>query len=79
MQVLIESEIGSELWTHQNRIGSKALSPSLPNIHKLDIMNVNSYLIVFIIVLIVYSLTDVRKRAFYWTNGGDVGIFSRVL
>lgn len=36
MQVMIESELGTELWTHHNRIYSRVFSPSLPNTYGLD-------------------------------------------
>ena len=38
MQVMIESDLGTELWTHQDRIDSQVLSPRLPNIYGLEIV-----------------------------------------
>jgi hypothetical protein len=41
MQVMIEIDLGTDLWTHQDKIGSKVLYPSLSNTKGPDIMNVN--------------------------------------
>jgi len=40
MQVMIESDLGTEPWSHQDRIDGRVLSPLLPNIIRLDIVNV---------------------------------------
>lgn len=36
---MIEKYLGTELLTQKDRIGSKILSPRLPNAHGLDIVN----------------------------------------
>lgn len=48
-------DLSKEFWTHQNRKDNGILSLRLPNTNGLDIVT-NSYLIVFVIVLIEYSL-----------------------
>jgi hypothetical protein len=40
MQVSIESDLGTEIWTRQDRIDSSVLSGRLPNTKELDIVNV---------------------------------------
>ena len=59
MQVMIESELGTELWTHHNRIYSRVFSPSLPNMNGLDIVNViltcyfSQFLFLYIVGLMI--------------------------
>ena len=37
---MIENDLGTELWTHQDRINSRVLYPKLPNSDGLDIVKV---------------------------------------
>ena len=53
IQVRIESELGTKLWTHQDRIDNGVFSLTLPEANALD-TECNSYLT---IVLIVYSFS----------------------
>jgi hypothetical protein len=39
MQIMIESYLGTELWTHQDRVNNRILSPWLSNTNGLDISN----------------------------------------
>lgn len=39
MQVMIERNLGTELWTQQDRLDSQVLSPWLPNTNGLNIVN----------------------------------------
>jgi hypothetical protein len=56
MKVMIESDLGTEFRTHQDRIDSRIFSPNLPKILIHWTCECKSYLIVSIIVFIVYSL-----------------------
>jgi hypothetical protein len=40
MQVMIENDLNTELWPHQDRTVDGVLSPRLTNTNGLDIMNV---------------------------------------
>lgn len=42
MQVNIERELGTELWTHHDWIDNRVLSLGLPNPNELEIVNVIS-------------------------------------
>ena len=70
VKVMIENDLGIELWTHQDRIGSRVLSPKVQNT-KDWICEYNSYLRVLIIVLF-YSLLILEKKLFIGLKGGDV-------
>jgi hypothetical protein len=37
---MIENDLGTELWTHQDKIDSRVLSPRLPNLYGLYVGNV---------------------------------------
>jgi hypothetical protein len=67
MQVITESDLDTELWTHQDRIHSGVVSLKLPNTYGLDI--VNSNLTILIIVLTVYSALMLQEKPFIGQNG----------
>ena len=39
-QVMIESELGTKLWTHQDRIDNRVFSPIVPNTNELNIVSI---------------------------------------
>lgn len=59
MQVRKECDLGTELWTHQNKIDNGAFSLNLPNANKLDIVFVilTCLYLYIVIVQIGYSFT----------------------
>jgi hypothetical protein len=60
MQVMMESDLGAELWTHQDKI--------------VDYVLRNSYPIVLIIVFIVYHLLLLKTEPFTGLKGEDIWV-----
>lgn len=68
---MIESELGTELWIHQDRIDNifSKVTKYIWSGH----CEYNSYLMIFITVLIVYSLLMLEKEPFIGLKEGNVG------
>ena len=53
---MIENDLGTELWTHQDRLDNKVLYPTLPNVYSFH--NCSYY------VSLLYNLLMLEKESF---------------
>ena len=58
---MIENDLGTELWTHQDRLDNKVLYPTLPNVYSFH--NCSYY------VSLLYNLLMLEKEAFIGLKG----------